>query len=83
MLLYSVVVCYLIMQKIKSISEAFSMQPITLRVTGKPTPFDSENSIKEIKLEMMDEVTSVYVGYNFEGEKKFQYLANSVNVHYF
>lgn len=74
---------YLIMQKVKSISEAFSMQPITLNVSDKPTSFDPENSIKEIKLEVIDETTSVYVGYNFEGKKKFQYLANAVNVHYF
>ena len=68
--------------KIISISEAFSMQPISLSVVDKPSSYDPENSIKEIKLEVMDETTSVYVGYNFEGKKKFQYLANAVNVHY-
>ena len=75
------VVCSFIM-KIKSISEAFSMQPITLSVVDKPTSFDPENSIKEIKLEVMDETTNVYVGYNFDGKKLFEYIAKSVNVHY-
>ena len=69
-------------QKIKSISEAFSMQPITLSVVDKPTSFDPENSIKEIKLEVMDENTNVYVGYNFDGKKLFEYIAKTVNVHY-
>jgi hypothetical protein len=71
------------METIKSISEAFSMQPIPLSVVDNPNSFNPENSIKEIKLEVMDETTNVYVGYNFEGKKLFQYLAKSVNVHYF
>ena len=85
MLLYIVVVRYLIMQKVKSISEAFSMQPITLQVVSekKRSKFDPSQDIEKIELEVMDENTNVYVGYNFDGEKKFQYLANAVNVHYF
>ena len=69
--------------KIKSISEAFSIQPITLSVVDEPITFDTENSIKEIKLEVMDETTNIYVGYNFDGKKIFEYMAKSVNVHYF
>lgn len=68
--------------KIKSISEAFSMQPITLSVADKPGSLYPENSIKEIKLEVLDEKTNVYVGYNFDGKKLFEYLSKSVNVHY-
>lgn len=69
--------------RIKSISEAFSMQPNTLSVVDKPARFNPESSIKEIKLEAMDEATAVYVGYNFDGKKIFQYIAKSVNVHYY
>jgi hypothetical protein len=68
--------------KVKSISEAFSMQPITLSIVDMPTSFSLENSIKEIKLEVMDETTNVYVGYNFDGKKLFEYISKSVNVHY-
>ena len=80
--LFYIMCCVQFIMKIKSISEAFSMQPITLRVVDKPTSFDPENSIKEIKLEVMDETTNVYVGYNFDGKKLFEYIAKSVNVHY-
>lgn len=71
-------------EKVKSISEAFSMQPVTISVTppDKRTKFDPSQDIEKIELEVMDEYTTIYVGYNFEGEKKFQYLANAVNVHY-
>ena len=71
-----------LIMKIKSISEAFSIQPITLSVVDMPTSLNPENSIKEIKLEVMDETTNVYVGYNFDGKKLFEYIAKSVNVHY-
>jgi len=72
-------------QKVISISEAFSMQPITITVTNpdKRSLSDPSGDIERIELESMDENTNVYVGYNFEGKKMFQYLANSVNVHYF
>ena len=71
--------------KVKSISEAFSMQPITIAVTNpdKRSSFQPSEDIERIELEVMDENTYVYVGYSFEGKVKFQYLANSVNVHYF
>ena len=68
---------------IKSISEAFSVQPITISVDNEIRSFDPGNSIKEIKLEVMDSSTNIYVGYNFNGEKKFEYIATAVNVHYF
>lgn len=71
-------------QKIKSITEAFSMQPCTLTITdpAKRT-IHPENDVEKIELEVMNETTNIYVGYNFEGNQKFAYLANSVNVHYF
>ena len=69
------------MEKIKSITEAFSNQPITLMVCEKESPFRPEDSIKEIVLERTDG-TTFYVGYNFKGKRIFKYLAKSVNVHY-
>lgn len=75
-------------QKVKSISEAFSMQPITLTIVeeSKRSKFDPENDIKEIKLEgkqiSSDELISVYKGYNFDGKILFEYVAKTVNVHY-
>lgn len=74
--------------KIKSITEAFSMQPATLStMKSNENYYDKPQACKEIKLEHLsgvyDEVpTDYYVGYNFEGQKLFQYLAKSVNVHY-
>ena len=49
----------------------------------KVVKIDLPKDIEKIELEVMDENTNIYVGYNFDGEKKFQYLANAVNVHYF
>ena len=73
--------------KIKSISEAFSMMPITLSVVESPCEFNPKDSIKRIELEMinhgMDDEMNVYRGYNFEDELKFQYNSKSVHVHYF
>lgn len=77
------------MELIQSITEAFSMQPVCLRVMTEQeyqTFYSKETATKEIKKEVMridGEPTEVYVGYNFEGKKIFQYLAKSVNVHYF
>jgi hypothetical protein len=69
---------------IKSISEAFSMQPITISISepNERTTFKPEDDIKKIELEVMNETTNVYVGYNFDGQKKFEYISTSVNVHY-
>lgn len=76
------------MDKIQSITEAFSMQPATQFVLeNSKNYYKPELTCKEIKLEhiqgVYDEVpTDYYVGYNFEGQKIFQYLSKSVNVHY-
>ena len=74
-------------KKIKSIAEAYSMQPVVLQVKEKPDEWNIEDSIKRIEFEISDEYasgeTSVYRGYNFDDKLRFQYLANSVNVHYF
>lgn len=77
------------MELIQSITEAFSMQPQSLRVFSQQeyeTFYSKETATKEIKKDVVridGEPTEVYVGYNFEGKKIFQYLAKSVNVHYF
>jgi len=77
-------------QKIQSITEAFSMQPVTLYVNqkvGTCTPITNE--VIEIKKEEVNimiggELKShdVYRGYDPDGNIIFTYLANSVNVHY-
>ena len=72
-------------EKIKSISEAFSMQPITLSVTepNKRLEFSNpKDHIKEIK-DIGIDGESYYVGYNYDGKKLFKYVGKSVNVHYF
>ena len=58
------------------------MQPTTLTVCEKESSFNPEDSIKEIMVESWADGTMFYVGYNFKGEKRFKYIANSVNVHY-
>lgn len=74
-----------------SITEAFSMQPAAFSISTQASYDGYENLevrktfIKEIKFETIrigGSPIEVYVGYNFEGQKIFQYLANSVNVHY-
>jgi hypothetical protein len=80
-------------EKIKSISEAFSMQPIHLFVCTKKTDEISfgeecphehdQHCIKEIKLEYNKALEeNQYVGYDSEGKKMFEYLQSSVNVQY-
>jgi len=76
--------------KIRSIVEAFSMQPQVLQVYegAKESYWKPDEAIKEIRLEYLsysnDEVPEPYYsGFNFDGKKLFQYLAKSVNVHYF
>jgi hypothetical protein len=74
--------------KIKSIVEAFSMQPTFYQVSESKEGFwKPDEAIKEIRLEYLsysnDEVPEPYYsGFNFEGKKLFQYRAKSVNVHY-
>lgn len=80
-------------QKIKSISEAFSMQPVTLSISdqenydkcAKANLSHAPDLCKEIRHDkiMLDgKLTSFYVGYNFKGEQIFRYLVSAVNVHY-
>ena len=78
-------------QKIKTITEAFSMQPATWMTTNPDSKFlNEETNCKEIKLETLQigyecgnpvELLS-YVGYNFKGVKIFQCIATAVNVTY-
>jgi len=83
------VALFIMEQRIKSISEAFSMQPITLQVVeeDKRSKFDPENDIKEIRQEgkqvNTDKMISVYRGYNYDGKMLFEYVMESVNVRYF
>ena len=52
--------------------------------------YDKPNACKEIKIEKIclglkcgEPVEELYyVGYNFEGQKIFQYITNTVNVHF-
>lgn len=75
--------------RIKSIVEAFSMQPETLQVSETNVGYwKPEEAIKEIKLEQSEglydnEPEYYYRGYNFEGVLLFQYIARTVNVKYF
>jgi len=72
-------------QKIESITEAFSMQPTTLRVTPKDSwerMLHKEDAIKEIREVWNGDQIRVYRGFNYDDKKMFEYLANSVNVHY-
>jgi len=79
------------MEKIKSITEAFSQQPAFIQVTTQEKydamKFGKENAVKEIKCETLqtgsDTANDYYIGYGFDGKKLFEYLRASVNVHYF
>lgn len=84
-------------EKIKSIDEAFSMQPNSFRICSKEKyryiserqivdHEHNDNCVKEIVVETRqvdsDKQCNYYVGYNFNGDKLFEYLQSSVNVHY-
>ena len=76
-------------QRIYSIAEAFSQQPSFYRITEKEPDNRKESHIKEIKPEIITLKVGgisveydVYVGYSWDGNKRFQYFANSVNVCY-
>ena len=70
-------------QKIKSITEAFSMQPIRCYVGESPSNLNTLTAtIERIELEPIGEDLSAYIGYDSENNKLFQYLFNSVNVYY-
>jgi hypothetical protein len=73
-------------KKIKSITEAFSMQPRTMTVES-PNPFTI--SCIDIRLESKDIRVNgelgeyhVYRGYDENGKVMFEFLANAVNVFY-
>jgi hypothetical protein len=76
------------MEKIKQITEAFSMQPKVFYVTDEPQGYTGE--VKEIKLEKIilgdengNSIEDVYyVGYDFNDKKIFQFLAKTVNVEF-
>ena len=70
------------MDRIKSITEAFSMQPVTHSVVSHDQ-YRDKDSIQRIEKVQYEQYKWHYVGYNFDGEKLFEYLKDSVNVHYF
>ena len=75
---------------IKSIIEAYSMQPYTKKVCDKEFDYGqfaptkghehTEDCIIEIKYEIDAQVGGVLVGYNKDGKELFRYLENSVNI---
>ena len=77
---------------IKSITEAYSCQPKHFELVREEDLhyWIRGEAVKEIKLESLvvgDNPSTAfadmfYVGYNHDGKKIFQYLANSVNVQY-
>ena len=81
------------MERIKSITEAFSMQPAVICITEKCVRdnYPSESDIEEIKLEevMIGENPStcdfimMYVAYGFDKQIKAKYVAKATNVQYF
>lgn len=77
------------MEIIKSITEAFSQQPFKHEIVSEeiyPTYWNKVLAVKKIILETRrvdsDKECNFYVGYNYEGEKLFEYLQSSVNVNY-
>jgi hypothetical protein len=76
------------MAKVKSITEAFSMQPNAFSVCDiNPSHHDHDKDcLIEIRLESIridGNPYDVYSGYNFAGQRTFQYFANTVNVTYY
>lgn len=78
-------------QKIKSIVEAFSMQPQVFETVKElGNYYKPELTIKNIEKEEVitdyengqGNQRTCYVGYNHNGDKMFQYLASTVNVNY-
>lgn len=69
------------MSKIRQIREAYSIQPGYWEVNDYDTYYDNPNACKEIILETIENV-NYYVGYNYEDEIIFKFLADSVNVIY-
>jgi len=76
--------------KIKSVSEAYSVNRRTWQIVDKnnkhfrPDKDCVEIKLEKIKFDFVDyfEEDWYYVGYNIKGQKLFQYLADSVNVEF-
>jgi len=78
--------------RIKSVTEAFSMQPRTWTVCkkGERLPFGQFDEIAEIKNEVHWPIVNgqqngytMYVAYDFNGNRVFEWQATSVNVAFF
>ena len=77
-------------QKIKSITEAFSMQPNFFSVTEKlenVNPRDYKYYLKRIEEEIQqtgeNNRITYYIGYDWNGDIMFKYIAATVNVAYY
>lgn len=75
------------MLRIKQISEAFSLQPNEKHVS---TDWELTQKIPHIKaIELLtleiskEEKVSFYIGYNFDNQIVFQWIAKACNVEYF
>ena len=76
--------------KIKSISEAYSIEPRTMHVIPNDFCQDKLMDVERIELETITQGSPAvgnafmaYVGYNYYGQKLFTFKADSVNVEYF
>ncbi len=69
-------------KEIKSISEAFSMQPRTISVGDNMGSRENKKIVTCINFEIRVNNADVYVGYTEEGEKLFEYIVKATNVHY-
>jgi len=69
-------------KEIKSISEAFSMQPRHIRVGENMGTRDEPKVISCINFEIRVNNADVYAGYTEDGEMLFEYIVKSVNVHF-
>ena len=73
-------------KKIKSITEAFSMQPRTWYVCDERLPFTPDTEIAEVKLERTgpDQFYDfLYRAYNFDEQIIFEWQPKAVNVEYY
>jgi len=69
-------------EEIKSVSEAFSMQPRNFNVGTNMGSFDHPKILDCIKLEIDPNHEDVYVGYTENGEKLFKFIVKATNVYY-
>jgi hypothetical protein len=73
-------------QKIKSITEAFSMQPNTWTVGNSYWIHEFNHVISDIKLERIgpDEFyDNLYIAYDSDGNKLFEWQPKAVNITYY